>query len=145
MSTPTPYLAVGLRRERVICDELRRTQIVQYAGVSGDYSPLHTDEVQAVHAAHPSVMAHGMMIMAASGCVLTDWVGVERLTRFSARFSAPAWPGDRLTTTVTIEAMRHEPDGAHVEFRLSTTNQDGVEVMAGTATSHLDRCHAGDR
>lgn len=137
MSTPTPHIVVGQRRERLICDELKRTQIVQYAGVSGDYSPLHTDQVDAVHAGYPSIMAHGMMIMAASGCVLTDWVGVERLTRFSARFSAPVWPGDRLTTTVTVEAVRRESDGTYVEFRLSTTNQDGVEVLTGTATSRL--------
>jgi acyl dehydratase len=137
MSAPTPPIVVGQRREQVIYEDLLRTEIVQYAGVSGDFSPLHTDEVYAVGTGYSGVMAHGMMIMAASGCVLTDWVGVEALTRFSVRFRAPAWPGDRLTTTVTAEALREEGDSAHVEFSLSTTNQDGVEVVAGTASARI--------
>jgi acyl dehydratase len=126
--------AVGERRERVICAELHRTQIVQYAGASCDYSPLHTDEVAAVRAGQPSVMAHGMMVMAASGGVLTDWVGLEALTRFGVRFRAPVWPGDRLVAAVTVTAV--DADGS-VDFRLSTTNQDGTEVVAGTATARV--------
>lgn len=126
-------LVVGARRERVIFEEILRTQIVQYAGVSGDYSPLHTDEVHAVAAGHPGIMAHGMMIMASMSLVLADWAGVERLTGYGVRFRAPAWPGDRLTVAVTVEAVH----GTQVDFRLSTTNQDGVEVVSGTATARL--------
>ena len=38
-------LAVGDRHEAVVVDDLTRTQLVQYAGASGDYNPLHTGEV----------------------------------------------------------------------------------------------------
>ena len=38
-------MKVGDTFEEVIVDNLTRTQIVQYAGVSGDYNPLHTDEI----------------------------------------------------------------------------------------------------
>ena len=38
-------LTVGQTFETVVVEDLKRTQIVQYAGASGDYNPLHTDEV----------------------------------------------------------------------------------------------------
>ena len=62
-------------------DDLTRTQIVQYAGASGDYNPLHTDEASRREVAgYPSVFAHGMLTMGMTGRVLTDWFGVEALT-----------------------------------------------------------------
>jgi acyl dehydratase len=127
-------LGIGQRRERVVCAEVLRTQIVQYAGASGDYSPLHTDERHAVRAGYPGVMAHGMMVMAASAGVVTDWVGVKELTQLGVRFLAPVWPGDRLTAVACVVAMRVGADGDYAELRLTTTNQSGVEVLAGTAT-----------
>jgi acyl dehydratase len=79
-------------------------------------------------------MAHGMMVMAASAGVVTDWVGVERLTQLGVRFLAPVWPGDRLTAVARVVAVRAGADGDYAELRLTTTNQSGVEVLGGTAT-----------
>jgi acyl dehydratase len=135
MTAGAGLFVVGQRRERVVCPEISRTQIVQYAGASGDFSPLHTDEVEAVRSGYQGVLAHGMLVMAASSGPLADWVGPERLTRYGVRFLSPVWPGDTLTTAVTVEAVRRETGGAHVDFAISTTNQDGVEVLAGHASA----------
>ena len=37
-------LTIGDSYSEVIVDDLTRTQIVQYAGASGDYNPVHSDE-----------------------------------------------------------------------------------------------------
>ena len=59
----------------MLTEDLTRTQIVQYAGASGDFNPLHTDEVYATKVAgYPSVFGHGMLTMALAGRLLTDWV-----------------------------------------------------------------------
>jgi acyl dehydratase len=95
----------------VVVDNLTRTQIVQYAGASGDYNPLHTDEVFATQVAgYPSVFAHGMLTMGMTGRMLTDYVGDGRLTEFGGRFTSQVWPGDTLTATATVTAVE-ERDG----------------------------------
>ena len=51
MTLSASKLAVGDTHEAVIVEDLKRTQIVQYAGASGDFNPLHTDEPFATVAA----------------------------------------------------------------------------------------------
>ena len=73
---------VGDNRSLVLVDDLSRTQIVQYAGASGDYNPLHTDDRFTTEVAgYPSVFAHGMLTMGMTGRVLTDWFGAEAADR----------------------------------------------------------------
>jgi acyl dehydratase len=131
-------LEVGDRRELVIVDNLTRTQIVQYAGASGDYNPLHTDEVYVTKVAgYPTVFAHGMLTMGATGKVVTDWFGADQLASYSARFIGQVWPGDTLTAVATISALT-EKDGHHLaEVDVSTRNQHGQEVLSGRATARI--------
>jgi len=130
---------VGETRESVLVEDLKRTRIVQYAGASGDFNPLHTDEMFAAEAAeYPGVFAHGMLTMGMTGRVLTDWVGIEPLLRFGARFKAQVWPGDTLTTTATVEAVEDTPTGPVAHFSLRTVNQEDAEVLTGTATVRLE-------
>lgn len=132
-------LQVGQTFSDVVVDDLTRTQIVMYAGASGDYNPIHTDEVFAREiAGYPTVFAHGMLTMGMSGRLLTDIVGDERLTRYGVRFRAQVWPGDTLTATAEVTAVR-EDGGEHlVDLDLTTTNQDGVVVLSGSATARID-------
>src|SRR5271155_3626281 len=116
MPLRTSDIGVGLSRRAVVVETLTRTQIVQYAGASGDYNPLHTDEVFATQVAgYPSVFAHGMLTMGMTGKMLTDYVGDGRLVRFGGRFTSQVWPGDTLTATATVIAIRDESGIAVVD------------------------------
>jgi acyl dehydratase len=122
---------VGDTRELVLTDDLTRTQLVEYAGASGDYNPLHSDERFAVEVAgYPSVFAHGMLTMGMTGRVVTDWFGAESLVSYGARFVSQVWPGDRLTATATVTAVG---DDGLTEVSVSTTNQDGAVVLTASA------------
>ena len=86
-------LKVGDTYEELLVEDLKRTQIVQYAGTSGDYNPLHTDEIFATKVAgFPSVFAHGMLSMGMTGKMLTNYVGDGRLTKFGVRFTRRCFP-----------------------------------------------------
>lgn len=139
MALSASSLTVGESRTEVVLDNISRTQIVMYAGASGDYNPLHSDEVYVTQVAgYPSVFAHGMLSMGSTGKLLTDRVGNGRLTKYGVRFVNQVWPGDTLTATVTVEAIR-EVDGEHfADFSVTTVNQDDKPVITGTATARID-------
>lgn len=130
---------VGDTHEAQLVDNLTRTQIVQYAGASGDYNPLHTDEIFATEVANcDTVFAHGMLTMGMTGRMVTDLVGDGRLTSYGVRFTERVWPGDTLTASATVTAVRQE-EGQHlVDLSITTVNQDGVKVVTGKATAKLD-------
>ncbi len=139
MALKASELSVGDTNSMVLTDDLTRTQIVQYAGASGDFNPIHTDDVFTREVAgYPGVFAHGMLTMGMTGRLLTDWFGDGRLTEYGVRFVNQVWPGDALTATATVEAIR-EGDGVHLaDVSVVTVNQDGTPVVTGTATARLD-------
>jgi acyl dehydratase len=139
MALRASELKVGAVFEEPVVEDLKRTQIVQYAGASGDYNPLHTDEVFATKVAgYPSVFAHGMLTMAMTGRMLTDFVGDGRLLGFGGRFTSQVWPGDTLVASASVAGVRSEGGADVAELTVRTVNQDGLEVFSGTATARLD-------
>ena len=139
MALSASTLKVGDTYEERVVENLTRTQIVQYAGASGDYNPLHTDEIYATRVAgYPSVFAHGMLTMGITGKMLTNYVGDGRLTKYGVRFTRQVWPGDTITATATVEAIREEGGEPMVDLTVSTVNQDGIEVVSGYASARID-------
>ncbi len=139
MALKASALKVGDTHSECVVENLSRTQIVQYAGVSGDYNPLHSDEVYTTKVAgYPSVFAHGMLTMGLTSKMLTNYVGDARLTKFGVRFTNQVWPGDTLQSTATVDAIREEGGQHYVDLKLSTVNQDGKEVVSGSATARID-------
>lgn len=122
-----------------VSHELSRTDFVRYAGASGDYNPMHHDEVKAQEAGQPSVFGHGMLSMGIAGRALTDWVGVGHLTRFKVRFTQQTWPDDVLTSQITVTDKRTEDDRALVDLEVELVNQDDEPVVSGAATARLPR------
>src|SRR5476651_1677681 len=134
MALSASKLKVGETHTARLVDDLKRTQIVQYAGASGDYNPLHTDEIFTTKVAgYPTVFAHGMLTMGMTGKMLTDYVGDARLTRYGVRFTRQVWPGDSLDSTATVKAITVKDGRTLVELDVKTVNQDGVEVLSGYA------------
>jgi acyl dehydratase len=135
MALKATDLKVGDVHEEIVVENLSRGLLVMYAGTSGDYNPLHTDEVYTTQAAgYPSVFAHGMLTMGLTGKMLTNFVGDGRLKKFGVRFTNQVWPGDTLTSKATVVAIGE----GEIELELATTNQDGKTVVTGSATARED-------
>ena len=132
-------VSVGDEHEELVVDNLTRTQIIQYAGASGDYNPLHTDEIFTTKiAGYPTVFAHGMLSMGMTGKMLTNLVGDGRLTKFGVDFRSQVWPGDSLTAKAKVEAIREENGEILIDLAVTTVNQDGAVVVKGSATARID-------
>jgi len=138
MTTAVPAfdaLQVGDAAPPLVVERLTRTNFVRYAGASGDFNPMHHDDTIATKVGNPSVFGHGMLTAGLMARVVKDWFGPTALRRFQVRFSKQVWPGDTLTCTATVTAKREEDGDRLVDVACAVTNQDGVEVLSGTATA----------
>jgi len=115
--------------------ELTRTDLVMYAGASGDFNPMHHDEVAAQQAGLPSVFGHGMFSMGLLGKAITDYVGIGNLRRYKVRFTKQTWPGETLTSEVKVSAKREENGERLVDLEVTLSNQDGEVKVAGEAVA----------
>jgi len=120
-----------------VSHELTRTDLVRYAGASGDFNPMHTDEIAATGAGLPSVFGHGMFTMGMLGKALTDFVGVGNLRNYKVRFTKQTWPGETLVTRITV-ARKYDEDGEHrVDLECEVVNADGEAKVSGVAVAAL--------
>ena len=121
----------------VLTHKLTRTDLVKYAGASGDFNPMHHDEPAAQAAGQPSVFGHGMFSMGLLGTALTDYVGIGNLTRFSVRFARQTWPDEVLSSKIVVTGKR-EDSGKHlVDLAVTLSNGDGENKLVGEATAAL--------
>ena len=117
--------------------ELSRTDLVKYAGASGDFNPMHHDDEKAKAAGLPSVFGHGMFSMGLLARVITDWVGVGNLRTFKVRFTKQTWPGETLVSAITVTGKRKEDAESVVDLDVSLANADGEVKVSGTASAAL--------
>jgi acyl dehydratase len=135
-SAPTyDALDVGAEAPPLVVENLTRTNFVRYAGASGDFNPMHHDDTIATQVGNPSVFGHGMLTAGLMARVVKDWFGPESMRRFQVRFAKQVWPGDTITFAATVTAKREEGGDRLVDLDCVATNQDGVEVLTGTATA----------
>jgi acyl dehydratase len=117
-----------------IHERVSRTDLVKYAGASGDYNPMHHDESIAQKAGMPSVFAHGMFSMGLLSNVVVNWAGPAALKSFDVQFRAITWPEDRITCTGKVTGKREEGGQKLVDVDLACETKPGTRTIVGRAT-----------
>jgi acyl dehydratase len=115
--------------------KLTRSDLVMYAGASGDFNPMHTDEVSAQAAGLPSVSGHGMFTMGLLGTALTDYVGAGNLRSYKVRFTKQTWPDEELTTRIVVTGTAEADGDKLIELECSVANADGEVKVSGEAVA----------
>ena len=136
-SVTAPAVEIGSAGPVRSYGPLTRTDIVRYAGASGDFNPIHHDEEFARSAGFPTVFAMGMLSAGCLGSYLADWLGADTVRRFAVRFREQVWPGDLLTCQGTVTAVTPTAGGRLVEVELNCTRQTGGVAVSGSATMLL--------
>jgi acyl dehydratase len=96
----------GMELDERVFGPITRSDIVRYAGASGDFNPIHIDEGYARSTGAPSVFAMGMLPAGYVANAVAQWFGgPHRLRRFKVRFTARVWPGDEIICTGTVIAI----------------------------------------
>ncbi|MFC6993776.1 MaoC family dehydratase N-terminal domain-containing protein [Haladaptatus sp. GCM10025707] len=126
-------VAVGDAAPQIIVEGLTPVDFVRYAGASGDFNPIHYDAQYAKELGNPSVFGQGMLTAGYAGNVVADWFGLERIRRFSTRFTARVWLGDTLTVGGTVTSV----DSSAVTAELTVTRQTGDVVLRGETTAEF--------
>jgi len=108
-----------------------RVQLSRYAGASGDFNPVHVDEVYAKGAGMPSVYAPGMLIMGFLGQLISDWARGAQLRKYHVKFIKIVWPSDTVVCKGRVTDRWGENGRYFAEVDLWAENQKGELVLKG--------------
>ena len=126
----------GLEVGQVVAErevEFTRDALVRYAGASGDFNPIHYNDVFAESVGLPGVIAHGMLTMGTAASVVEEWAGPGNIQDFQTRFTRPIPvpnPGEAVVKfTAVVGALDAELSTARIDV---TVEFDGAKVLMKT-------------
>ena len=124
---------------------ITETDVVMFAGLSGDYNPLHTNEEFARKTIFGTRIAHGLLgLSIASGLINQLGIGEGTVMAFLGMtwsFRAPLKFGDTITVHQRVAERREtsKQDRGIVRMAVSVINQHGEVVQAGEHTLMIKR------
>jgi len=116
---------------------ITETDIVNFAGISGDFNALHTDEVFAAQTPFGQRIAHGMLVLSVATGLAARHGFIEGTTlafrEVSWKFSSPVFIGDTIYMLAKVTALKPMPrlGGGLVTLSASMVNQQGKTVQRG--------------
>jgi acyl dehydratase len=120
---------VGMDLPSLRVEPISRKTLALFAGASGDHQPTHIDIDAAKAKGRDDVIAHGMLMMAYLGRVVTDLVPQEKIRSYTARFVATTPVHAQPTCTGRVVALQ---DGL-ATLELAIHLADGTTVLRGEA------------
>jgi acyl dehydratase len=122
------------------------TDIVLFAGLSGDYNPLHVNEEYCKTTIFGGRIAHGPLVYAiAAGLLFQLHLYDDTLIAFlgfeDLRFTKPVKPGDTIRARIEVLEKREssKPDRGVMKRRLQVLNQRDEVVQEGVQAFLLKR------
>lgn len=117
---------------------ITETEIILFAGLTGDFVPLHMDEewVKA-NTAYPGRIAHGLLVQGIGEGLAVAGIGEWQILAFldvQRSFKAPVFPGDRIQQNYTVVDKRpssKDPERGVVTVEIEIVNQKGEVVQTG--------------
>jgi len=125
----TKQLSAGMELPPLRIEPISRKTLALFAGASGDHQPTHIDIDAAKAKGRSDVFAHGMLMMAYLGRMLTDLVPQEKIRSYQARFVAITPVHAQPTCSGRIVSLKDGLATLELEIKLA----DGTTVVRGEA------------
>ena len=122
---------------QLVTAPITETQLVMYAGASGDFNPIHTVHAFGEKAGFGGVIGHGMLSMGFAGRFMTNWVGVKAVKKLAVQFRSVTKPKNIITISGKVVKKYTEDSRNLVDCEFLATNQDSDKIIVGTATAEL--------
>ncbi len=117
--------------------EVTPRQLVQYAGVSQDFTPIHYNTAYAQGAGHEDIIIHGALKSAILSQWLAEWAGgIGAVKRLETSYRGIDYAG-KVSCTGTVTGKRVEDGVGLVELDIQFRNAEGEVTTPGTATVAL--------
>jgi acyl dehydratase len=144
----TPYhhyfddVAVGQEWESV-GRTITETDIVNFAGLSGDFNPIHMDHEFARTTPFRRPIAHGMLVMSIASGLSTGCPPMRTIAFLGLKdwkFTGTVFPGDtiRILVKVIAKEVRGRGKRGEITWQRSLVNQDGKVVQHGTSVTLVE-------
>ena len=112
---------------------IEKVQLVKYAGASGDFNMIHTDEETAKRVGLPGIIAHGMLSMGSLGQLMGQIAGTNGfVSNIQVRFTGMVFPGDSVTCRAKVTAK--DEAKRTVDFDISAEREPGKAAIVGKAS-----------
>ena len=111
MSAAKPTLEIGDELEERALPPVMWLQLIEYAGASGDYNPLHTIDEAAYAAGLKGIIIHGMLTLATMSLLFSPYLEHGFIKEVCARFFAMVYVGDELTVGSRITGAEKTEEG----------------------------------
>ena len=112
---------------------IMQSDVYLYAGISGDFNPIHVNAIESQDSIFGKQVVHGMLTASLLSTVIGNIMpgkGSIYLEQ-QVKFLKPVFFGDTITAVVTIEKINVEK--SILELKTQEFNQDGVMVVNGMA------------
>ena len=112
-------------------------QLVQYAGVSQDFTPIHYNTEYAQSAGHADIIIHGALKTALLSQWLADWAGeIGAVKKLETSYRGIDYAGE-VTCAGTVTGKRIEDGVGFVDLDVEFRNAEGKVTTPGKATVAL--------
>lgn len=122
---------------------ITETDVVTYAGLSGDFNPIHVDREYAKNTRFEQRIAHGLLTTSLLSGVLGMYLpgpGCVYMGQ-TLRFVRPVFIND--TVTATVEVLDFDPEKGNMRLKTECRNQHGELVLEGEAKMRVPREEQG--
>ena len=133
-------IQVGTQMPQLVKGPMQKLQHVIYAGASGDFNPLHTDDDFAKAVGMPTgAISHGMLVMGCVGQAITGWIPKKYLKRFTVRFAGMTRQGNTITITGKVTDKKSVGGENIITCEVTAADETGDVKITGSFDAALPK------